>query len=71
MGSQTEVAPGTVGLVFAVPVVGVAVLLSVPTAAAAVSTAVSTDVTILPHSFGLGFAFGDSVIRYSLQSCAA
>ena len=60
MESSAEVEPGTVGLVFAVPILGVAVLLSVPTSAV-------TDVAVVPHSFGLGFVFGDLVISAFLR----
>ena len=71
MGSLTEVAPGTVGLVFAVQVVIVAVLLFVPTTAAAVPAAAVSGVTVVPYSFRLGFAFGDPVLSAASLRCCS
>ena len=64
---MTEAAPGTVSVVFAVPVVGVAVLLSGPSSTVAVPAAAVTGVTIVPHFFWLGFAFGDPVLSAVLR----
>ena len=61
MSSLTDVSPGAISGVLAVPVLGVTALLFVP-------AAVVTGVAVVPYFFGLRFKFSDPVLSAFLRS---